>query len=107
MIQYEADPKHGTTLCEAMGVGLESKGLKAPVVKSNREDVEVKRDEQSPELMAGEATRFRGLAATANYLSVDRTSGKSLPTLLRRVMYFVPARHLQPDTICSTFSCLS
>jgi hypothetical protein len=62
---YEADEKHARVLCEHFGLGSDSKGLDSPAAKS-----EVNEDD--PPLEGGEVTEFRGLAARASYLSLDR-----------------------------------
>ena len=66
-IQYEADEKYAKTICEQMGIGENSKGLDWPVVKESGGT-----DEEEEEMGSEEARRFRGLAATANFLSQDR-----------------------------------
>ena len=67
-IQYEADDKYVKTLCSEMEVDEKSKGLDGPIVK---EDCD-KKDVEDVEMSKGEATHFRGLAATANFLAQDR-----------------------------------
>jgi hypothetical protein len=63
---YEADEKHAKILCEHFGLGEDSKGLDSPTVKS--EPVEA----QEEFLDMEESKEFRGLAARASYLSLDR-----------------------------------
>jgi len=69
-IKYEADMKHAEVIIEEMGLGDCSKVLDAPIENLKPEDLE---EEEQGELMDGvDATKFRGLAARANYLSLDR-----------------------------------
>ena len=65
---YEPDPKHAEILCEEMGLKEDSKGLGAPVA---REDAAATGTEEEP-LGPEETTRFRALAARANYIALDR-----------------------------------
>ena len=60
--------KHGGKICDELGLGPGSKGLTSPAVRGTADEV-VKED---PVLDEPEHTPFRGLAATANYLSQDR-----------------------------------
>ena len=65
---YEPDPKYAKILCEEMGLKEDSKGLGAPVA---REDAAAARTEEEP-LGPRKTTRFRALAARANYIAQDR-----------------------------------
>ena len=67
-IEYEADVKHAKKICGEFGLGAGSKSLKSPAVKEKAEDL----DKEDPALDKSEHTAFRGMAATANYLSQDR-----------------------------------
>jgi len=69
-IEYEADSKHAEVIGEGMGLQRDSKGLESPCEKDVVVGGETAEDEELP---AGEATQFRGMAATANYLALDRT----------------------------------
>ena len=80
---YEPDPKHAKILCEEMGLQEDSKGLCAPVV---REDAAATGTEDEP-LGSEETTRFRALAARANYIAQDRADDS-----LRRRSYAVRCR---------------
>ena len=66
-IEYEAGPKHRRLILEHFGLGEGSK----EILRTNGE----KEDEIQPgdeiELGSGEATEFKGVAAKANYLSLD------------------------------------
>jgi hypothetical protein len=62
---YEADAKHARVLCEQLGLEEGSKGLDSPCSKS-----EVNEDD--PLLERDEVRRYRGLAARASYLAMDR-----------------------------------
>ena len=68
-IEYEADPKHCKRICESAGLDEGSKGLDWPIVK---DDVNDEDGEEEVRLSKAEATEFRGVAATANFLSQDR-----------------------------------
>jgi hypothetical protein len=62
---YEADEEHAKVLCEKLGLREDSKGLDCPAMKAG--------DSEDEEPLEGEALReFRGLAARASYLSMDR-----------------------------------
>ena len=65
---YEPDWKHAKILCEGMGLKEGSKGVGAPVA---REDAAAAGTEEEP-LGPEETTRFRVLAARANYIAQDR-----------------------------------
>ena len=69
VIEFEADPKHVVRLCEELGLDGGSKGFDCPAVRETKEDVVG----EDPEVQdRWETTRFRALAATANYLAQDR-----------------------------------
>ena len=66
-LHLQPDPKHRTAILEAFGLKEDSKGLTIP---SDREEVT---EEQDADLLNPfEATKFRSLAARANYLGLDR-----------------------------------
>jgi hypothetical protein len=67
-IEYEADPKHAEEVVRRVGLESDSKGLDGPIVKETLADLE----EVAEELSGAEATEFRAIAATANYLAQDR-----------------------------------
>ena len=69
-IEYEADQKHVKKLMEDLGLDDGSKGLEAPAETEVIPEGFDPEDEEEASLE--EATRFRGLAATANFLSLDR-----------------------------------
>jgi hypothetical protein len=68
-IEYEADRKHAVKIWESVGLKADSRGLDGPIVK---EELGGEHDEGDDELDEQEMTRFRGLAATANFLAQDR-----------------------------------
>jgi hypothetical protein len=70
VIEYEADSKHAETIVKEMGLDKNSKGLDAPIERESSEDAA---EDESDEMLEGEeATRYRALAATANFLAMDR-----------------------------------
>ena len=67
-IEYEADPRQVERLLEEMDLdGDGVKGLVTPGTKMLAHQVE-----SETELPEGEHTKFRGLAARANFLAADR-----------------------------------
>ena len=68
-LEWEADVKHAEKVCSEMGVQLASKGLDAPAVREVLpEDFEEERDDPKID----ETKWYRGVAASANFLSLDR-----------------------------------
>ena len=67
-LHYEADTKHVSEILKYFNLSDESKSLVVPFVRETREDLAKEDIELPPEV----ATEFRGLAARANYLSLDR-----------------------------------
>jgi hypothetical protein len=67
-IEYEADPKHAQEVVRRAMLEKDSKGLDGPIVRETLVDLETVSEELSKE----EATEFRAVAATANYLAQDR-----------------------------------
>jgi len=67
-LHYEADTNHVSEILNYFNLSDESKTLVVPFVRETKEEL-TKEDE---ELSAAVATEFRGLAARANYLSLDR-----------------------------------
>ena len=67
-ITYEADPRIVENILRAMGLESGSKGLDTPLVADTVAEVAA----EDVELNAAEATRFRSIAALANYLALDR-----------------------------------
>ena len=67
--EYEADLRHAELISEEMGVA-NSKGVDTPGIKEDEEEGEDDGDVPSPP--REESTRFRGIAARANYLAADR-----------------------------------
>ena len=67
-ITYEADPKNIESIVKAMDLQSDSKGLGAPIVTESAKEAE----EEGEELNREEATRFRSIAALANYVALDR-----------------------------------
>ena len=66
--EYEADAKYARLVWEGMGLKADSQGLDGPILKESSKTVE----SDDEELNRNEATNFRKIAATANYLSLDR-----------------------------------
>ena len=65
-ITYEADDKHVRTIVEGMGLQSDSKGSALPLPR------EMDAAEGDEELDAGMAKQYRRIAATVNYLALDR-----------------------------------
>ena len=68
VLTYAPDPKHVKLLCEGMGLKEESKGLESPVAKEEKRNEDENDDLMEPQ----DASRFRALAARANYVALDR-----------------------------------
>ena len=66
LITHEADPRIVGNILEAMGLEEGSKTLDTPIV------VEEIRREEDEELSRDQASKFRSIAALANYLALDR-----------------------------------
>ena len=67
-IHYEADPKPVSEILKYFDLDDDSKTLAVPFLRETTEELAKEDHELSPEV----ATVFRGLAARANYLSLDR-----------------------------------
>ena len=68
-IVYKADAKHAKIIFEEMGLREDSKGLMSPCVKEEwSEEEQIHEFDLDPEDMS----KFRRLAARANYLALDR-----------------------------------
>ena len=67
-IHYEADPKHVFEILRYFNLTDASNILVVPFVRETKEELANEDREISPD----EATEFRGLAARATYLSLDR-----------------------------------
>ena len=67
-LHYEADTKHVSDILKHFNSNDESKNLVVPFVRETKEELA----REDVELPADIATEFRGLAARANYLSLDR-----------------------------------
>ena len=65
---YAPDTKHAKILCEEMGLKEDSKGLDAPIAKEEAATAGAEEEPLGPQ----EATKFRALAARANYIAQDR-----------------------------------
>ena len=63
---YKADPKHARIIKEEMGLSDDSKGVRSPSWR------EASGDGDEGALTAEEKSRFRRVAARANYLAMDR-----------------------------------
>ena len=63
-IQYEADQRHAEIIVEAAGLS-DAKSVSTPGVKSDP-------SEYSESTISDEPTKFRAIAARANYLAQDR-----------------------------------
>ena len=68
IIEYEADTHHVDEIIKQVGLEAESKGLDGPIVKETPSELEL----NGEELDRTEATKFRAIAARANYLAQDR-----------------------------------
>jgi hypothetical protein len=68
VMEYEADPKHAEMIWEEIGLDLQSKGLEKPCVREGTGE----EAESAVPLSPPEASRFRAMAARANFLSLDR-----------------------------------
>eukprot|EP00969_Alexandrium_andersonii_P341930 15114427-Alexandrium_andersonii.AAC.1 len=66
-IWYEADQRHAELIVKGLGVEEDSKGVVTPGVGTTQEE-----EGDDEELDQEEATRYRALAARANYLAQDR-----------------------------------
>jgi len=106
-IRITADPKHADKIIKHFGLDAGSKSVVSPGEKLKSEEERDEEDEkicQDSELTRAEVTVFRGLAATVNYMSLDRFdtqfAGKELcremakPTLLSMVRAKRAARYL-------------
>jgi hypothetical protein len=74
-IRITADPKHSDKLISHFGLEANSKSVVSPGIKDAEDDNEAgetEENENDHKLEGTEITVFRGLAATANYLSSDR-----------------------------------
>ena len=69
-LEYEADEKHQEAIKKEMQIELRDRGLDCPVVKEELE-ADFDEDIDDPEL-EGAATWYRGIAARANFLALDR-----------------------------------
>ena len=67
-LHYEADTKHVDEILKYFNLNDESEILVVPFVRETKEELA----REDVELPADIATEFRGLAARANYLSLDR-----------------------------------
>ena len=67
-MEYRADDKHVREILKAFMLEEGSKGLDLPIVK----DAGVEETDLDGLLDKQEATRFRAVAARANYLALDR-----------------------------------
>ena len=68
-VEWEAAPRQAAKLCEELGLDSSSKGLEGPIRKETKESVTADDPEETEKR---EVTRYRALAATANYLAQDR-----------------------------------
>ena len=105
-LEYEADPKHREVLMSDFGFGENSNSVVSP---AERLEPEAKADQKF--LNREDATRFRGWAARANFLGLDRADiqyatkeacrGMAVPTerdvskMKRLVRYLVGAKRLE------------
>jgi len=67
-LHYEADTKHVDEILKYFNLNDESRILVVPFVRETKEELAREDAELPPDI----ATEFRGLAARANYLSLDR-----------------------------------
>jgi hypothetical protein len=66
-LEYEADPRHAREIIEQLGLQEGSNGIEAPSKKVTAAELR-----EAVELDPSSATRYRALAAKANYLAMDR-----------------------------------
>ena len=79
-ILYQCDEKHVHTIIREMGLQKDSRGLDSPVVQESENVTE------GDELDRSEAYKYRHLAATVNYLSMDRLDVQFAASVLGRAM---------------------
>jgi len=80
MIEYEGDEKHVATVLNELGFDEHTKGLDAPLAKDHEPP---EGDEELDETMA---RSYRRLAATVNYISLDRPDLQFAASVLGRTM---------------------
>ena len=68
-LEYEDSDKHRRALLEGLGLNEESKVVNSAAMKPEG----IRQEEDTDMLVASDARRFRSLAATLNYLSLDRS----------------------------------
>ena len=71
-IEYQADAKHAKAIMEGMGVDVNSNGLEMPIDKEKVLEGQEEEEVRGEIMNVLDAKKFRGLAATANYLALDR-----------------------------------
>ena len=81
-IVYEADDRNIAAVVKLVGLENKSKGLDAPMLVEDAGEAK----EDNKELEADEATRFRSIAALANYVALDRPDIQVAVSVLRRDM---------------------
>jgi hypothetical protein len=81
-ITYVADDKHATRIMDELGFDEGTKGVDMPIKKGHDEG-DYENDEP---LDTAEAKRYRRLAATINYLAVDRPDLQFTASVLGRTM---------------------
>ena len=69
-IRYEAGPRHSEIIVNQLGLNKSSKSVGTPGIPAAAPRSE--NDEENPLLPPTEASAYRGLAARANFLSLDR-----------------------------------
>jgi hypothetical protein len=79
-ITYEGDDKNVKRVIEEMGLQGDSKGVDVPVGKESEDG------EESVALGTSEAARFRRIAATINYIALDRPDLQFTASVLGRSM---------------------
>ena len=67
----EADPRHVKLILEHLGC-VGGKSVTTPSVNDERSEADKAEEDDDAELTPKEATQFRGIAARANYLALDR-----------------------------------
>ena len=70
-LEYEADARHEAEIRAEYKVENNSKSLEAPAEKEELKEG-FEEEEDDPEVGKGQVTRYRAVAARANYLSLDR-----------------------------------
>ena len=88
--EYEADPQHAENIVQELGL-VGANGVKSPGAAQNPWEEE----ENGEPLLGSDVTRFRGLAARANYIAQDRTELQFAAKEICRGMAAPTVGHMQ------------